>query len=177
MRKPVAWLCLAATGCLFAGARALACGDKPLRLGRHVRSQRAHGAVQRGSILLLLDPGGHLQGALREMGLERDLGLAGHTLRIVSSPRDLVAEIRRGGHDILIADIAEVAALDPGLLATPGSPTVLPVVVNATGDEWAETVERFSCISRSPSAGQHHLAVIEEVLVQRRTQKRRKEDE
>jgi hypothetical protein len=157
---------------LLADAGVRACGDKLLVLGRHVRSQRAHGAVQRASILVLLDAGGHLQAALREMRLGRDLELAGHTLRTVTNGADLVEQIRSGDHDILLAGIPEAAALRSELLAAPGSPTLLPVVVNATGDEWAEAAGDLRCISRSPSAGKHYLTVIEEVMRQRQTQRR-----
>jgi len=175
MRGVAAGLCLVAGMGLLAGGEVRACGDKLLVLGRHVRSQRAHGAVQRASILVLLDAGGHLEAALREMRLERDLELAGHSLRVVATSGDLVEQLRSGDHHILIADISEAAALGSELLSAPGSPTLLPVVVNATGDEWAEATGDFRCISRSPSAGKHYLTVIEEVMRQRQAQKRARE--
>ena len=172
MRKVASGLCLAAVGWLVAGSEVLACGDKPLVLGQHVRSQRAKGAVRRASILVLLDERGQLQTALREMRFERDLVLAGHIVRVVSASDDLVEQVRSGEHDILVASLADVAALEAEVLAGPDSPTLLPLVVNATGDEWAEAQARFTCIKRSPSAGKHYLAVIEEVMVQRQAQKR-----
>jgi hypothetical protein len=169
VRKAAVHLCLAIAGCLLADAgAALACGDKLLVLGRHVRSQRARGAIQRGSILVLLDQAGQLQAALRATDFGRDLELAGHRVRLVWSVRELGNEIGSGGYDIVIADIADVAALGPELAAAPGGPVLLPVVVNTTGDEWSEAAARFSCIRRSPSAGKHYLAVIEEALAQAR---------
>ena len=171
MSKVAACLCLMA-GAAFAAAEARACGDKLLVIGRHPRSQRAHGAVQRASILVLLDDRGHLQEALREMRLERDLQLAGHRLRMVSTTGNLVEQVRSGDYDILMADISEASVFPPELLAAPGSPTLLPVIVNATGDEWAEAEARFSCVRRSPSAGKHHLTVIEKLMRQRQAQAR-----
>ena len=153
----------------------MACGDKLLVMGRHVRSQRARGAVQRASILVLLDAGGHLQAALRDMRLQRNLELAGHTLRVVTNPADLVEQVRSGTHDILMADISEAGALRSEPDGRAGQPVLLPVVVNATGDEWAEAQAEWSCITRSTSATKHYLAVIEEVLAQRRGQKRSSE--
>jgi hypothetical protein len=158
-------------GAAFAAAEARACGDKLLVIGRHPRSQRAHGAVQRASILVLLDGRGQLHEALREMRLERDLQLAGHRLRMVSTA-NLVEQVRSGDYDILMADISEAGALPPELLAAPGSPTLLPVIVNATGDEWAEAEATFSCVRRSPSVGKHHLTVIEKLMRQRQAQAR-----
>lgn len=173
MRRVAVGLCLVAGAFLLAPGEVMACGDKLLVLGQRVRSQRAHGAARRASILVFLDAGGHLQAALREMRLQRDLELAGHRLRMVSTPGDLVEQVRSGGYDILLAEVSETAALETELLAAPGSPTLLPVVVNATGDEWAEAEASFSCIRRSPSAGKHYLTVIEEVLVQRGARRRR----
>jgi hypothetical protein len=146
----------------------VACGDKLLVMGRHVRSQRAHGAVQRASILVLLDAGGHLQAALRDMRLQRNLELAGHTLKFVTNPADLVEQVRSGTHDILMTDVSDAGALRSELMAAPGTPVLLPVVVNATGNEWAEAQAEWSCITRSTSATKHYLAMIEEVLAQRR---------
>lgn len=175
MRRVAMSMCLVAAGALLAAGEVTACGDKLLVLGRHARSQRVHGAIQHGSILVFLDEGGHLQTALREMGLQRDLELAGHSVRIVSDPAKLVAEIRSRAHDVLIADVVEAAALGSEVLATPGAPALLPVVVNPTGDEWAEAAARSSCIRQSPSVGKHYLAVIDEAIVQRRARQRARE--
>jgi hypothetical protein len=168
MRRTAWSVCLAAVGCLFPGDLS-ACGDKLLVVGRHLRSARAHGAVQRASILVLLDGRGHIQAALRETRLKRDLELAGHKLRLVSTPGELAAQVGSGRHDILIADVSEAAALRTGVLAAPGSPILLPVVTDAEVDP-GQAEARLSCVERSPSAGKHYLAVIEKVMAQRRTQ-------
>ena len=172
MKKSAVGPLLVAGAFLLAEGAASACGDKLLVMGRRLRSQRAHGAVQRASILVFLDDRGELEAALREMRLERDLQLAGHRLRMVSTAGDLAEEVRSGDHDILMADISQAGAFPPGLLAAPGSPTLLPVIVNATGDEWPEAEATFSCVRRSPSVGKHHLTVIEKLMRQRQAQDR-----
>lgn len=172
MRRVASGLCLTVALALMASAEGIACGDKLLVLSQHVRAQRAKGAIRRASILLLLDGGGQLEAALREMRFERDLALAGHRLHVVSTTDELEQQLRSGGHDILVAGIADIAALAKELPAGPGGPTLLPVVVNATGDEWAEAQAAHACIRRSPSVEKHYLAVIEEVMVQREAQKR-----
>jgi len=166
-RAAMSLLLVVATGWV-AGGTALACGDKPLVIDRGVRSQRTRGAVLRASILILLGPRGDIQGALRELGLEAELTLAGHTLRMVSTTEELEAAIRGGGHDVLLVDVRDLEVVDPALLLLPGSPFLLPVVVNATGEEWERAAARFACIRRSPSVEKHYLAVIEEVLEERR---------
>jgi hypothetical protein len=168
MRRAAMSLCLVAAAGVVADGTAQACGDKPLVIDRHVRSQRTRGALLRASILVFLGPRGDLRDALWELGLEQELTLAGHTLCLVSTTEDLEAEIRGGGHDLLLADIRDLEAVDPALLVPPESPFLLPVVVNASGDEWARAAARFACIRRSPSAGKHYLTVIEQVLEERR---------
>jgi hypothetical protein len=168
MRRAAMSLCLVAAAGIAADGTARACGDKPLVIDRPVRSPRTRGAVLRASILVFVGPRGELDTALDEMGLEEELTLAGHRLRRVSTVDELGAEVRGGGHDVLLADIRDFDAVDPALLVPPESPFLLPVVVNATGEEWARAAARFACIRRSPSAGKHYLTVIEEVLEERR---------
>jgi hypothetical protein len=150
-------LCLVAAAGFAADGTVRACGDKPLVIDRSVRSPRTRGAVLRASILVFVGPRGELGEALDEMGLEQELTLAGHRLRRVSTVDDLVERIHEGGYDILLADIRDFDDVDPALLVRPESPFLLPVVVNATGDEWARAAARFACIRRSPSAGKHYL--------------------
>lgn len=172
MRGATASLCLVAAAGLLVDGTAQACGDKPLVIARAVRSQRVHGAVHRASILVFLGAREDLRGALRDMGLRQELLLSGHVVRVASSRDELVTEIRSGSHDILLADLREVGFLDPELLSEPGSPFLLPVVVNPTGDEWAEAASRFSCIRQSPAAEMDYLAVIEDVVAERRSRER-----
>jgi hypothetical protein len=172
VRKTAAGLCLVAGLTLLGHDEAVACGDKLLVIRRPVRSQRAHGAVQRASILVFLDARGHLQDALAEMRLERDLRLAGHELTMVRTRDELARAFRSGDHDVLIADVEEAMALDSTLPRAAGSPTLLPIVVNPTGDEWSEAAARFACIRRSPIGAKHYLAVIEEAIVQRQARER-----
>jgi hypothetical protein len=174
MRRAATGAWFVAAGGLLGACDLLACGDKPLTISRPVRSQRAHGAVRRASILVLLDARGHLEAALHQTDLERDLKLAGHRLREVRTRTDLSQQVRAGVHDILLVDVGEAAALGPELLQTPGSPSLLPVLVNATGEEWEEAVTGLQCIRGSPSLGKHYLTVIEEVMAQRNV-KRAKE--
>jgi len=174
MRTTARVLSLAVAASLLAGP-GLACGDKLLVVGRQVRSQRAHGAVRHASILVYLDADGTLQAAMSETSLGRDLQLAGHTVKVASTREEVAEAIRSGAHDILLADIAEIAELPPKLLDDPESPTLLPVIVNTTGEEWAEAAARFRCIRRSPSIDKHYLAVIEEVMVERGHESRGRE--
>ena len=156
-------------GALFlAGSDAHACRDKFLVVGRSVRCQRAHGAVQRASILVYLDAGGRLQAAMKEMQLEPNLRLAGHTLRSVAGRAELDEQARSGRYDIVLADISEMVALEGEVGSSPARPVLLPVIYNPTGEELAEAKAEFSCVMRSPSTNKHYLAVIDDAMVQRK---------
>ena len=170
MRWIPAGLGLVAGALLLAGSEAHACGDKFLVIGRSVRSQRAHGAVQRASILVYLDAGGRLQAAMKELQLESNLRLAGHTLRSVESRAELDEQARSGRYDILLADISEMVALEGEVGSSPARPVLLPVIYNPTGEELAEAEAEFSCVVRSPSTKKHYLAVIDDAMVQRKKQ-------
>jgi hypothetical protein len=125
MRTVTRGLSLAVAASLLVG-EGLACGDKLLVIGRPVRSQRAHGAVDRASILVYLDAQGRLQATIEETSLGRDLALAGHTVRLASSADEIRDEVRSGAHDILLADIEDIVELETELLDDPGSPSLLP---------------------------------------------------
>ena len=157
-----------AGGAVLVAREASACGDKLLVIGRGVRSQRAHGAVQRASILVYLDTGGRLQAAMKEMQLESNLRLAGHSLRSVESRAELGEQARSGRYDILLADISEMVALEGEVGSSPARPVLLPVIYNPTGEELAEAEAEFSCVMRSASTSKHYLAVIEEAMVLRK---------
>lgn len=175
MSRIAAGLCLAIAAALVADPAA-ACGDKLLVLRRSPRSQRAHGAVQRARILIIHDGRGQLRDALRDTRLERDLELAGHRLRVVS-PSIVAEEIRAGDYDIVMAELAQAVAMRSSLPPAPRGPTLVPVVVNATGDEWPQAEAAFACVSRAATLGTHYLAVIEKVMRQRRAQDRARERE
>jgi hypothetical protein len=149
-----------------------ACGDKFLVIGRGVRSQRTRGAVQHAAILAYLDGAGRLNAALRGLKLEKDLRLAGHTLRPVASAAELREEVRSGRYDILLADISEMVGLEPEVGAAPGRPFLLPMIYNATGEELAEAEGQYECVMRSPSTRKDYLAVIDEAMTQRKKQEK-----
>jgi hypothetical protein len=170
MRKIAPVLALAVSTLVLGAADTSACGDKFLVIGRGVRSQRMRGASQHAAILAYLDGEGRLQTAMHQLNLEKDLKLAGHTLRSVATPAELRDAMRSGRYDILLADISEMVALEPEAGTAPGRPVLLPMIYNATGQELAEAETQFACVMRSPSTRKDYLAVIDEAMRQRRKQ-------
>jgi len=168
MREIAPLLALTLASVLPWGPEASACGDKFLVIGRSVRSQRMRGAVQHAAILAYLDRGGRLQAAMTQLSLEKDLRLAGHTLRSVSAPDELSQAVRSGKYDILLADISEMVGLEPEVGTAANRPVLLPMIYNATGQELSDAEAQFACVMRSPSTRKDYLAVIEEAMTQRR---------
>ncbi len=151
---------------------ALACGDKFLVIGRGVRSQRVKGAVHRAAILMYLDPESELPAATKEQGLQSNLRLAGHRLQSVGDRRELAESLRTGSYDIVLAGIADLPSLEPELAASPGRPTLLPILYNPTVEELEAAKRQYQCVLKSPSKKQHYLAVIEDALALRKAAKR-----
>jgi len=166
MRGFLAGLVMLATFCL-SWTDAQACGDKFLVLGRGVRSQRAAGASHPGSILVYLDPKGHLPEAMQAMRLETHLKLAGHKIRSVETHTELEAALASGHYDIILADISNMRALESDVRSSPASPALLPVIYNPTGEELAMAERQYACVMKSPSKKQHFLAVIDDAMVLR----------
>ena len=166
MRRILLGVGLVSGALLLAWTEARACGDKFLVIGRGVRYQRAHGAVQRASIVMYLDPKGHLEAVLKESRLEANLKLAGHTLRSVADRSELGEILRSERYDILLADISEMVNLE-GEVQSAARPFFLPVIYNPSGEELAEAERQYSCVMKSPSTKRHYLAVIDDAIVQK----------
>jgi hypothetical protein len=154
------------TACL-AGMDGFACGDKFLVIGRGPRSQRAKGAVQKAAILMYMDSRSGLPAAIKEEGLESDLKLAGHKVRVLEDRREFGETLRAQRYDIVLAGISDMESLERELGSTPSRPILLPIVYDPTSEELAAARRRFECVMRSPSKKQHYLAVIDDAMVLR----------
>ena len=154
------------TACLVA-MDGLACGDKFLVIGRGLRSQRAKGAVQKAAILMYMDPRSDLPAAIKEQGLESDLKLAGHKVRVLEDRRAVGDTLRAQRYDIVLAGISDMESLERELGSAPSRPILLPIVYDPTAEELAAARQRFACVMRSPSKKQHYLAVIDDAMVLR----------
>lgn len=172
MRKVTPAVGFLGVALLLAVPELWACGDKFLVIGRGVRSQRTRGAVQHAAILAYQDSAGRLQAAMREPNLEKDLRMAGHTLRPIASAAELREALRFGRYDIVLVDISEIGGLETELTGAPGQPFLLPMIYNATGEELAEAQVQYECVMKSPSTRKDYLAVIDEAMTQRKKQEK-----
>src|SRR5262245_55162196 len=77
-----------AAGMLFVSP-SFACGDKLAALGGGVPFNRIQAVAHPGNVILYLNPESRFAGANADIGLDRALTRAGHTVRIVASRGDL----------------------------------------------------------------------------------------
>ena len=100
--------------CLLAarGSDLSACGDKSLAAGG-IRMQRALAARYPASVLIYTPSASRLNGAARELDLQKTLRLVGHTYREVASETDLQVQVDSGHYNILLADIADALSAPP----------------------------------------------------------------
>src|SRR5688572_12296551 len=101
MRRQLVGLAAAAALCVPVAGHA--CGDKLVVLGRGVRFERIHQAVNPGAVLVYLNPESNLPRADEEFHLSASLELAGHTVQTVGSAGELERAWRSGEADVILA--------------------------------------------------------------------------
>jgi len=152
----------AVTALVLAGAiSALACGDKLLHLSRIHRSA----AAMHGSVVVFSRPDSLLANAA-SMRLDAALQKAGHTLRLVSSDRELAAAIRSSAPDVVIADIADVATVKR--LAS-AKEIVVPVVANSDREALHAAKNQFAAVIPSPAKPGRFVDAVEDAMAARLT--------
>jgi len=152
---------------LLGSSRGEACGDKLLVVGRGVRAGRAQGVTRPASIVLYVNPKGTLPAALTESRLDAHLRKAGHSVRSVETRQELTAALNEGTADVVVTDIADVAALESDVRGAPSKPALLPVIYNPTGQELKAAEKKYACVMKAPSKNQDYLEVIDDALALR----------
>jgi hypothetical protein len=142
---------------LIAGT-AFACGDSLYRVGKGV-SYRVYTAPLPGSVLV------YGRGESAEQ-LARELARSGHGVRLVSSDKELQAELGSGAYDVVIAAYSDHSAVESTALAGANAPTFLPVAGNSNEEALAlEEYERV--LSADKDEIKHYLKAIHQTLKQR----------
>jgi hypothetical protein len=116
-----------------------ACGDKLLYLSRIYR----HHGVTDNTVAVFARPNSLLDN-VAALNLDKVFHDEGYHLLLVNSDRDLAMALRSGAADVVIADIADVAAIE-----RPASAAKIPIIPVMNKDD-----------SRSEADAKHYLAVI-----------------
>jgi CheY-like chemotaxis protein len=153
---------------IMAGAGAadlLACGDKFLMVSRGTRYQRA-ALARNAAILVYANPTTSVQKALGSTPLDLALRKAGYKATLVTGADELDKALRQGGWDLVVADLADSAALRSRLQGS-GAPVVLPVAYNATTTQVAQAKKDYQRVVKAPVKSQAFLEAIDDALAQR----------
>ena len=154
-------------GLLIAGGSDLsACGDKSLAAGG-IRMQRALAARYPASVLIYKPSASRLNGAARELDLQKTLRLVGHTYREVASETDLQVQVDSGHYNILLADIADAAALQARFESSASRVVIVPVLNKPTKAEAAEAARQGRFLIKSPGRAAQYLTTIAEAVASR----------
>jgi ABC-type amino acid transport substrate-binding protein len=149
-----------------AGTDLLACGDKFLVISRGTRFDRAAIARQPAAILVYVNPSSTLPKALERVPVEATLRRVGYRPTSVSSPAELEQALRQGGWDVVVADLADSAALRARLQGD-AAPLVLPVVHAAPGSVLAQARRDYPHVLKGPVKSQSLVEAIDDALAHR----------
>ena len=154
-------------GLLIAGGSDLsACGDKSLAAGG-IRMQRALAARYPASVLIFTPRASRLNGAARELDLQKTLRLVGHTYHEVASETDLQAQVDSGHYNILLADIGDAAALQARFESSASRVVVVPVLYKPTKAEAAAAAKQSRFVIKAPGRAAQYLTTIAEAVASR----------
>ncbi len=126
MRRRIGLTALVAVAGLWMATDLLACGDKFLVAGRGTRYQRPKN-FRAASILIYTNPSTGLEASLRKVPLDTVLKREGHRATRVAAPEQLSSTLANGGFDVVVADSADVAAVERLLGGKPDAPVVVAV--------------------------------------------------
>lgn len=169
LRTPAAVLLSLAALCT--GADLLACGDKFLVLGRGTRFERAPTARSHAAILVYAAPSSPMTDAMGRLSVEAALKKAGYRPRFVASPQDVERELRRGGWDLVVVDLADAPAV-AAHAAAESAPLVVPVALGATRDQLTQARQRYARVIAAPARGQAFVDAIDDAMAAKRKAER-----
>ena len=137
----------------------LACGDKFLVISRGTRYQRA--AFRRpANILIYANSTSTLTKSLGNVPVAATLSKAGYRTTSVSGAAELEDALRRGGWDLVVADLADGTSLR-GRIQGGSGPLVLPVAFKPTRSEMDQAKKDFKAIVKGPIKSQQFLDVVD----------------
>ena len=137
----------------------LACGDKFLVISRGTRYMRP--AFRRpANILVYADTSSTLTQSLGNVPVAATLSKAGHRTTIASGPVELDNALRKGGFDLIVADLADGTTVQGRFQGGKG-PFVLPVAFKPTKAEVKQAEKNFKALVSGPMKSQQFLDIVD----------------
>ena len=136
-----------------------ACGDKFLVISRGTRYMRP--AFRRpANILVYSDASSTLTQSLGNVPVAATLSKAGHRTTIASGPAELDNALRKGGFDLIVADLADGMTVQSRFQSGTG-PLVLPVAFKPTKADENQARKSFKALVKGPMKSQQFLDVVD----------------
>jgi hypothetical protein len=141
-----------------------ACGDKFILVGRGVRFQRAYAAVHPASVLIWINAKSRAGTAIGDPQFLKSLKLAGHTVQTAVAGDSAIGLLNSRRYDIILADVADAAGLEPEVRASGSPPILLPILFKPARAEAQAAAGRFGATLAVPDRVTHVLSVIDDVM-------------
>ena len=148
---------------LVVGADLLACGNKFFVPSRGTRFSKVPIVREAANILVYAPPNSALSKALGDIPVATILTEVGYKPTTVSGVNEFDSALRRGGWDLVLADLADTASLRSQLQES-GAPTVLPVLHRPSRRELADAEKTYGQALRSPIKSQRFIETVDYVV-------------
>src|SRR5436190_4637777 len=147
---------------LGSSARLSACGDKFLVVGRGTRFQSGARATHPASVLIYAPPECVPPKSACDKKFQIVLRQAGYRSMTATSAEELAGLLKQRSYDVVIADIADARAVERLAALEPSGPAVLPIVINATGEQLDEARKRWGTALKSPATTASLLDAVDD---------------
>jgi hypothetical protein len=148
---------------LWSDGPAYGCGDKLLVLGRGVRFQTLTG-TRPANILAYLRAGTDVAAVAQDQRFQLALKKAGYQFRVVRDDEEVDVALRSGKYNMVIAEIADLNAIDSALHSMPRAPALLPILYGPTKLQLTSAEQRYRYVLKAPNKDSHYVSVIEKAL-------------
>jgi len=148
-------------GLLLVGTIAWACGDKLMLVmgSRSSQIKPLHPAA------ILVYPGRSASATLiRGFQSQPALRKAGHRFQIVEDSTGIDAALKSGNYDVVVADVADAAALSQEVSSTASKAILLPVAFKASKEEQSAAQKKYHCLLKAPGNTENYLDAIDRAM-------------
>jgi hypothetical protein len=170
--RSVAVLVVACT--ISSAGDAGACGDKFLIVGRGSRLQRAYCAIRPASILVYINHKSNRAKAMGDPQFHKALVQAGHKSQTINDLERLGDRVGADQIDVVLADIADAAAVERQLSAVAPNALLLPILYKPSAEQIASATKQFGIVLTAPDRVTHFLGVIDDAMKARQNAQARK---
>jgi hypothetical protein len=143
-------------------ADVFACGNKFLVASRGTRFGKVAVAREEAAILVYAKPDSAIPHAVADVPVETVLVNAGYQPTVVADPEEFSQALRRGGWDLVLADLRDTATVEVQL--GDEAPTIVPVLYEPTKSDYKLAKQEYDNVIKAPMKSQRFLESIDEAV-------------